>query len=210
MFEFNGVKIEWLNHHAAFRIVGSRKIYIDPWEIDEFEDADVILITHSHHDHCSAEDVEKLRGENTEIVAAADCAVKFKGARPLKPGESIKVNGVMVEAMPAYNLTRFRSPGVPYHPKNMNWVGFVVEMDGLRIYYAGDTDKIPEMEKVKADVCLLPVGGTYTMDAVEAAEAANLINPKIAIPMHWGKIVGSEEDAKLFSSKAKVEVRILE
>ena len=210
MLDFNGVKIEWLNHHAAFRITNSKTVYIDPWEIETFEDADIILITHAHYDHCSPSDIEKIKNADTTIIAPPDCAAKFKNAQAIKPGQTTTAKGIKIEAVPAYNLTRFRSPGTPFHPKDMNWVGFIIEIDGVRIYHAGDTDKIPEMSDIKADICLLPIGGTYTMDAQEATEAANLINPKIAIPMHWGKIVGKKEDAHLFSSKTETEVRILE
>ena len=121
----------------------------------------------------------------------------------MKPGESTTANGVKIEAVPAYNINK------QFHPKSNNWVGYIFTLDGQRIYQAGDTDAIPEMKNVKADVVLMPVGGTYTMTAQEAAEATNAINPKLAIPMHWGKIVGSANDAETFKKLVKCEVQIL-
>ena len=210
MLDFEGIHIQWLGH-ASFKIFNNEKtIYIDPYEIDPQENADLILITHAHFDHCSPEDVQKIREKGTVIVTVAECVPKFgNNTKSIKPGETVEVNTIKIEAVPAYNTHRFRSPNVPFHPKESGWCGFVVEIDHKRIYHAGDTDKIPEMKEIKCDVALLPVGGTYTMDAEEAAKAANEIQPKIAIPMHWGKIVGEKTDAELFLEKAEVEVKIL-
>lgn len=139
------------------------------------------------------------------IVTVADCADKFRGdVRIMKPGDSLKIEGVAIEAVPAYNTDK------PNHPKVNGWVGFIIEMGGSRIYHAGDTDLIPEMDEIKADIALLPVGGTYTMTAEEAAQAAERINPQVAIPMHYGEIVGSRADAEKFKRLCSCEVRILE
>ena len=210
MLDFQGVKIGWLGH-ASFKIIsGEKVIYIDPYKIDPSEPGNLILITHAHYDHCSLEDIDKIREKSTVVVAPADCAAKLgNNVKIIAVGETVEVNGVKITGVPAYNTHRFRSPGVLFHPKEAGWLGLVVEVEGVKIYHAGDTDKIPEMSSIKCDVALLPVGGTYTMDADEAAEAANLIKPDIAIPMHWGTEIGSEEDANRFSEKAEVEVRIL-
>lgn len=144
----------------------------------------------------------------TTIIAPPDCVAKLKGnTKSILPGQSVQVNNILVEAVPAYNI---RPERLNFHPKSNNWVGFVVDIDGARIYHAGDTDSIPEMAGIKCDVALLPVGGTYTMDGSEAAEAANVINPKIAVPMHFGRIVGSKSDLENFKRLAKTWVEVLE
>ncbi len=198
-------QIHWLGHDA-FLIAGRRVIYIDPYKI-EFagEVADIILITHDHPDHCSPDDVKWLRKGETVIVMPPSCADKFKGdVRTVKPGDTLTIKGVTIDVVPAYNI------GKPFHPREAGGVGYIVTtVEGIRIYHAGDTDLIPEMEQVKADVALLPVGGIYTMDAGEAAQAANKIKPKLAIPMHWGTVVGSRQDAERFRELCAVEVKIL-
>lgn len=209
--------IHWLGH-ASFKLSGEKTLYIDPWQLIKAEPADIILITHGHHDHCSPDDVAKIKGPNTVVVATADCAAQLGGQvqvalsprsgltghlQVVKPGEQITVQGVAIETVPAYNI------GKSFHPRESGWVGYVVTLNGLRIYHAGDTDHTPEMDAVRADVALLPVGGKYTMTAAEAAAAANTIKPRLAVPMHWGSIVGSEQDAKQFQEQAKVPVQIL-
>ncbi|GIW48376.1 MAG: metal-dependent hydrolase [Deltaproteobacteria bacterium] len=199
------VALSWLGH-ASFRIeFGDKVIYIDPWKIKRKEEASLVLITHSHFDHLSVDDVKRVQGSGTVIVATRDSASKLKGdIRIVKPGDSVTVNDIGIEAVPAYNI------GKSYHPKSNGWVGFILDLGGTRIYHAGDTDAIPEMKKIKADVALLPVGGTYTMTAQEAAEIANEFKPKTAIPMHWGTIVGSREDAERFKDIFEGETLILE
>ncbi len=148
-----------------------------------------------------------IQTEDTVIVATPDCAHKLSGnIKTVKPGDTIEVKGVKIEAVPAYNTNK------EFHPKEKGWVGYIFEVDGKRIYIAGDTDYIPEMKDFKdVDIALLPVSGTYVMTADEAVQAALDIKPKVAIPMHFGKIVGTESDAERFASslKGKIEVVIL-
>jgi L-ascorbate metabolism protein UlaG (beta-lactamase superfamily) len=187
--------IEFLGH-ATFKIRGSRLVYIDPYKIQQDDTADIILITHSHFDHCSPDDVKKISGQNTTIVGSKDCAESLKGLAGrfigMAPFEKADILGVIVEAVPAYNLNK------TFHPRANNWNGYVFSLDGVSYYHPGDTDKIPEMNGLRADVVFLPVGGTYTMDFREAASVVSIINPKAAIPMHYGEVIGSEKDAKAF------------
>ncbi|MGB9622789.1 MAG: MBL fold metallo-hydrolase, partial [Candidatus Bathyarchaeia archaeon] len=199
----------WLGH-AAFQIKsGERTIYIDLGEGARPSDkADVVFATHSHWDHLDPNVIEKVRKENTVIIAPKDCISKLKGAKAIVPGESIKVGDLEVKAVHAYNVKRFRSPGVPFHPKGFG-VGYVLKVEGKAIYHAGDTDLIPEMKELGGiDVAMLPTGDTYTMDNSEAAEAAIIINPKIAIPMHrWN--TDPEDFRKKVEARSKVSVKIL-
>ena len=194
--------IHWLGH-ASFKITGEKTIYIDPWKLTEGEPADIILITHEHYDHCSVEDVEKISTNNTWIVTTPDTAAKLKGnIKTVQPGDIITVEGIEVEVVPAYNLNK------AFHPSANNWVGYIITINGQRIYHPGDCDFMPEMNNIKADIAFLPVGGTYTMTAEEAAEAANAIGPKIAIPMHYDDIVGSKADAEKFKQLCNSQVVI--
>ncbi len=198
--------IHWLGHDT-FRIDGEELIYTDPFKIKKKDKADIILITHEHYDHCSPEDVKKLQGPDTIIVAPSDCAAKLQGKiKVVKAGDTIEIRGVMIKAVPSYNTNK------QFHTKARGWVGYVITTQGKSIYIAGDTDYIPEMKGIKADIALLPVSGTYVMTADEAVQAALDIQPKVAIPMHYGSIVGTKEDAKEFAEKlkGKIEVVILQ
>jgi L-ascorbate metabolism protein UlaG (beta-lactamase superfamily) len=202
--------IHWLGHDS-FRIEGDGVvIYTDPWQLEGGPKADVILITHDHGDHCSPADVDKLKKQDTIIITIADAAAKLSGSiRVVKPGEELTVKGIPIRTVPAYNLNKFRSPGVPFHPREAGHVGFVFVVEGRRIYHAGDTDNIPEMAGIDVDVAMLPVSGIYVMTADEAVGAAERIKPKVAIPMHVGRGIGSLQDAESFKEKASVPVEIL-
>ncbi|MGQ9668315.1 MAG: MBL fold metallo-hydrolase, partial [Anaerolineae bacterium] len=179
-------KIHWLGHDA-FRIDADKVIYIDPYQLEAGEPkADIILITHDHFDHYSPDDVKKLRKAGTTVVSIAAVTKKVRGAavETVSPGDKVTVQGVDIEAVPAYNVDK------QFHPKSAGHVGFIITVDGVRIYHAGDTDFIPEMANFRVDIALLPVSGTYVMTAEEAVRAAGAIKPKLAIPMHYGAIVG--------------------
>ncbi|SNB52283.1 MBL fold metallo-hydrolase [Thermoflexus hugenholtzii] len=197
-------RIHWLGHDA-FRIDGPPVIYLDPWQIPAgAPKADLILISHEHFDHCSPEDINRLRQPDTVIIGSPAAAAKIKGARAMRPGERLSVKGVEIEAVPAYNINK------RFHPREAGGLGFVLTIEGERLYFAGDTDFIPEMKEIRCDIALLPVSGTYVMTAEEAAQAAAAIQPKVAIPMHYGAgVAGTEADAERFRSLYKGAVVIL-
>lgn len=197
--------IHWLGHDT-FKISGEKVIYTDPFNIKKKDAADIILITHEHYDHCSPDDIKKIQKSDTVIVAPPDCAGKLSGnIKTVVPGDKLTIGDVEIEAVPSYNTNK------QFHTKSRNWVGYIITVNGEIIYLAGDTDFIPEMKTFKADIALLPVSGTYVMTAEEAVEAALVIKPKIAVPMHYNSIVGTKKDAKKFADglKGKIEVRIL-
>ena len=210
-------EISWLGHDA-FRFEGEAVLYTDPFMLEGGPGtliADIILITHEHYDHCSPEDIAKIQGPDTVIVATPDCAGKIKedvdvrpeNLRIVKPGDTLEVSGVSIEAVASYNTNK------KFHPKDNNWVGYIFTIGGKRVYHAGDTDRIPEMKDIKCDIALLPVSGTYVMTAGEAVSAALDIKPGLAIPMHYGgPVIGTIEDARDFAAglEGKVEVQILE
>lgn len=199
-------KITWLGHDG-FRIEGSKTIYIDPFQISSGPEADLILITHEHFDHCSPDDVAKIQKADTIILTEKDSVAKLSGdVRVMQAGESVTLDDVTIEAVASYNTDK------DFHPEANGWLGFIVEMDGVRVYHAGDTDVIPEMTSFNVDIALLPVSGTYVMTADQAVKAALDINPKLAIPMHYGAIVGEAGDADTFKDAlaGKVEVTILQ
>lgn len=208
--KYNNLEILRLNH-AAFKIKNQKIIYIDPFQIQPDEEADLVFITHEHFDHFSPEDLEKIVTEETFIVACHLCDLrKYKKVRLVKPNESFEVEGIKVETIPAYNINKFREPGKVFHPKEDGKVGYVLEIERVKIYHAGDTDNIPEMANLKnIDVALLPVSGTYVMTPEEAVEAVKIIKPQLAIPMHYGAIVGSLEDAQKFKELSPISTEII-
>ena len=194
--------------HDTFRIQGSKVIYTDPFKVTKVDEADIVLISHEHFDHLSPEDLQKVTSPRTTIVASMSCKsglkkVKVKETKFLEPGDKLSIDKIEIEAVPAYNVNKFRAPGQVFHPKEDKKLGFVFQMDGTRVYFAGDTDLIPEMKSIQCDIALLPVSGTYVMTAEEAAEAVKAVKPKIAVPMHYAAIVGSDSDAQLFKSLVK-------
>ena len=204
--------IHWLGH-ASFRIdAGPTTIYLDPWQLGQFpKPADLILITHDHGDHCSPDDIKKIQVEDTVIVTVKDAGKNLRGdIRIVKPGDSISIKDLLIEVVPAYNLTKFRSPGIPFHPKEKGYAGFIIEIQGQRIYHSGDSDLIPEMSEISVNIAMLPVSGTYVMTSDEALEAVKIIDPDIVIPMHVGRGIGSEDDIRNFRSRATVPVAQLD
>jgi L-ascorbate metabolism protein UlaG (beta-lactamase superfamily) len=214
------INLKWLGH-SGFLIENSGIIYIDPFQIKEnLPKADYILLTHGHYDHCSVEDIGKIIKEGTKIIATADCQSNInKFEIPIKveivePFQDFDFGKIKISTIPAYNINK------NFHTKNDNFVGYIVKINDALIYHAGDTDFIPEMQKLTGYnhkninfVALVPVSGKYVMGVDEAVEAAKLLKPTIAIPMHWGSIVGSKEDAEEFvqiCTENGIDARVLE
>jgi L-ascorbate metabolism protein UlaG (beta-lactamase superfamily) len=214
LYEYQGLKISWLGHDS-FKIKNGKTVIIDPFKIRPSSDkADILLISHEHFDHFSLDDIRKVVNENTTIVTIPAVkkelsGLKVKDVKAVKPGDKLKLGDVSIEVVPAYNLNKFREPGKVFHPKEDGKAGFIIGIQGVRVYHAGDTDAIPEMKGLKPDVALLPVSGTYVMTPEEAAQAAKMVEPKLAIPMHYGVIVGTELDAQKFKQLTAIEVQIL-
>jgi L-ascorbate metabolism protein UlaG (beta-lactamase superfamily) len=206
--------IEWLGH-SGFRIdAGGSTIYIDPYRVPDGKKADAILITHGHYDHFSRQDVERLSHERTWLIGPAAVAERVAGqVISIAPGEVIEreeLRGIAIRAVAAYNTSKRDASGNPFHPREAGWLGYDLNVRGERLYHSGDTDVIPEMDTVMGvDVALLPVSGVYVMTAQEAAEAARRIDPRVAVPMHWGEHIGSIDDAREFAQRAPVEVEIM-
>lgn len=205
--KIKNIEIYWLGH-ASFKIViNGKTIYIDPYKIKNRDEADYILITHGHYDHLSIEDIRKIVRENTTVIATADCQsalMKIENKINIKismPNALFEFDNFSIECLPAYNTDKH------FHPKVHDWVGYLIKTKDLCIYHAGDTDVIPEQEVLKKYkerlIMLLPVGGTYTMNWKEAAELVKKIKPYLAIPMHYGKIVGDKNDALNFVEEMK-------
>ena len=184
-------------YHSSIRINKEKIIYIDPFKINKnYNDADIVFITHDHYDHYSEEDIDKVINENTTIIIPEELLTKLlrKGINKnaiitVEPNKNYMVQGIKFETISAYNTNK------TFHPKENGWVGYIIIINGIRYYIAGDTDITEENKKVKCDVAFVPVGGTYTMDFKEAAQLINEIKPKIAIPIHYGSVVGTEQDA---------------
>ena len=187
-------------YHSSIKINKEKTIYIDPFKIDkDYNDADIVFITHDHFDHYSEEDIDKVINENTTIIIPEELLTKIlrKGINKnaiitVEPNKKYIVQGIKFKTIPAYNTNK------TFHPKENDWIGYIIMLDGIRYYIAGDTDITEENRKVKCDVAFVPVGGTYTMDFKEAAQLINEIQPKIAVPIHYGSIVGTKQDATDF------------
>ena len=199
--------------HSSIKITGDRVIYIDPYKIkDEPKDADMIFITHTHYDHFSSEDIQKVRNQNSIIIITDDgyteclkMGFKEHQINRVEPNKRYQLHGLNFETVPAYNVKS------QFHPKSSNWVGYILEIRSASYYIAGDTDMNEDNVQVECDVAFVPVGGTYTMDAVEAAKFVNEIQPRIAVPIHYGTIVGTKADAERFEGllKSTIECRIM-
>ena len=187
-------------YHSSIRINKDKIIYIDPFKIDKnYNDADIVFITHDHYDHYSEEDLDKVINKNTTIIIPEELLTKLlrKGINKnaiitVEPNVKYMVQGIKFETIPAYNTNK------SFHPKENDWVGYIITLNDIRYYIAGDTDITEENRKVKCDVAFVPVGGTYTMDFKEAAQLINEIQPKIAVPIHYGSVIGTEQDASDF------------
>lgn len=215
MFEYNGVKFRWLGHDS-FVIEKGLKIVTDPYRISKKMEADIVLVSHEHFDHTSPDDLKKVVSGDTVIICAKECIPKLgdiscKEKIAILPGEEKTVRGVKVRAVPAYNITKINpDTKKPFHPKEDRKVGFVIDLGGTTIYHTGDSDHVPEMKDLRPDVLLVPVSGTYVMTPSEASEAVAAIKPKVAIPMHYGAIVGSVQDAQEFKGLVKqCQVQVL-
>lgn len=197
-----------INCHSSIKIMKGIIIYFDPFRINEEKhDADLILITHDHYDHYSPEDIKKVIKKDTIIVAPKTINElnNKENITFVEPNQTYNINGYKIDTIPAYNISKH------FHPKENNWIGYIIEIDGLKYYVAGDTDITPENRQIKCDVALIPIGGTYTMDYKEASELINIIKPKIAIPTHYGSIVGDITDGEKFEKLVDntIDVQIL-
>jgi L-ascorbate metabolism protein UlaG (beta-lactamase superfamily) len=206
-------KLHWLGHDS-FRLDGPPVIYFDPWKLAAGSpQADIVLVSHGHDDHCSPDDIARISGPDTLVVAGPHAAAKLKSAKLIRVGEKLVVadplategsHRVTIEAVPAYNTNK------KFHPKDAGHVGYVVSLSGERIYFAGDTDHIPEMKAIRCDIALLPVSGVYVMTAAEAVSACRDIQPVVAIPMHYGAgVAGSQADAQFFQQQLGQQAVIL-
>jgi L-ascorbate metabolism protein UlaG (beta-lactamase superfamily) len=215
MLEYKGIKIKWLGHDG-FLLEKDSKIMIDPYKISKPLETDLILVSHEHFDHMSIEDLGKVSSNRTTIVAAKECISKlvgipFKEKIGLSPGEEKTVNGIKLRGVAAYNIDKINpDTKKPFHPKEDGKIGFLIDIHGTTIYHTGDSDLVPEMNNLQPDVLLVPVSGTYVMTPRDAARAVDAIKPKIAIPMHYGSIVGNQQDAQEFKNAVtSCEVSIL-
>ncbi|MHA2249636.1 MAG: MBL fold metallo-hydrolase [Candidatus Kariarchaeaceae archaeon] len=220
MLEYEGIKIRWLGHDSFLIKAKGKNIYIDPYKIEESDlpNADIVITSHEHFDHCNADSINSLSTENTVLIGPKSCKERLENeinqklkVLELNPNEKFTAEGFEFSAIPAYNTHRFRSPGQPFHPKESGHIGPIINIDGKRIYHAGDTDKIPEMEGLAPDVALIPVSGTYVMDVEEGVEAAKSINAKVTIPMHVGRGIGELEFTNELKEKLpNMNVEVLE
>ena len=200
-------RFTWFKQSSYLWRGAARNVYVDPWGVTPEHRADVILITHAHFDHYSPDDIELVATEETVLVAPHDVAAELKGnVIAVRPGDVVEAGGIRVEAVPAYNIVEDRRE---HHPREKKWVGFVMELGGRHYFHAGDTDHVPELDSVRADVTFLPVGGTVTMDAAEAAGLAKVIAPELAVPMHYSWNFGVRNDAEDFR-RAAAPIRVRE
>lgn len=193
-------RVTWFRQ-SAFRWLGDGLVlYVDPWGVTDDVPADVILLTHAHYDHFQPHEIDRLRTATTKIVAPRDVARELSGdVTPVGPGESLEIGSVRLQTVPAYNVVEER---LDMHPRANGWVGYVLEFEGTDFYHAGDTDALPELESLDPDVAMVPIGGTYTMDAEEAGAFVRAMSPRLAVPMHYGFVVCSPSRAVAFRKAA--------
>ncbi len=215
--EVNGVEVELLGHASIRLQTRSKTVYIDPWSevIEDFQKADIIVSTHDHFDHFDLEAIEKLRKEDTLLL----CTKQSENDVPedldykiIQPGKNVEAEDIVFKGVEAYNVDKFREEDMPFHPKGF-CVGVVFDLDGLKIYYASDTDPVPEMEQLKQEdigLAFIPIGGKYTMDQEEALEAVEMIDPDKVVPMHYGVVEGTEADPEKFKESVEKEVLVLQ
>ncbi len=195
--------------HSSIKIINEKVIYFDPFRINKnYNDADIIMITHNHYDHYSEEDINKVRKNDTVVVIPEDLldsVLKLNFAKEniltVQPNKTYTLNGIKIETIPAYNINK------KFHPKENNWVGYLLEIDNIRYYIAGDTDMTEENSKIQCDIAFVPIGGTYTMNYKEASKLINHIKPKVVIPTHYGEIVGTKKDALEFSKLIDKDIK---
>lgn len=218
---YKNVEIELLGHDSVRVLANDSYVYIDPYQLDTTQmmpKADIILISHAHADHCSPEDIALISTPETIIISVPDTLSKLtsqrvKDVKLVRPGDKVDFGTIHIQAVSAYNVNKFRSPGMPFHPQENEWLGYLIDVDGTIIYFAGDTDEIPEMSTFgNIDIAFLPVSGTYVMTVEEAVNAAFVLKPSIAVPMHYGAIVGTSADAEKFKTllEGKIRVEILQ
>ena len=202
-------RFTWFRQSAFRWADGERTIYIDPWGTPpDAPPADLILITHAHFDHFQPEEIARLSTPTTRVAAPHDVAKELGGAvTPVAPGESHELAGVRFTTVPAYNT---REEALDFHPKANRWVGYVLGLGDHTYYHAGDTDHAPELDGVRTDVAFVPIGGHYTMDAAAAAGLVKAIGPQVAVPMHYGFVVGSPSEGERFrDAAAPIAVELL-
>lgn len=201
----------YINCHSSIKVVGNKTIYFDPYCIEEeTHDADIIFVTHDHYDHYDLPSIQKLMKEDTLIVIPSSCLsnvtnsdIKKESFFGVSPNSEYTIKDIKVSTVPSYNSNK------EFHKKEYNWVGYIVEMKQEKIYVAGDTDNIEELHSINCDIALIPIGGTYTMTPVEAADLINTIKPNIVIPTHYAKIVGTKEDANIFKDNLNPEIECI-
>ena len=187
-------KIHWFGQSSILIEAGTTRVYIDPVSLKKEDKAGIILVTHDHADHYSLADINRLATDDTTVISPFAIR-RVRGKHMLlPPGKGVTLNGIAIEAVPAYNVRKTQ-----FHPKASGYVGYIVTVEGQRIYHAGDTERIPEMKRIACDIALLPLGQTFTMNSVDEAVLAALdVKAKIAIPIHFGLYEGSQKDAERF------------
>ena len=192
-----------VNTQSSIKIVLDKTLYFDPFQIeDNFKDADIIFITHNHYDHFDIESINKVKNEKTIVVAPKSMkddidVIDFKEYIYLEPNEETSIDNISIKSIPAYNNDK------QFHPRNNNWLGYIVSYNNVTYYIPGDTDKTKESESVKCDIAFVPIGGHFTMDVDEATELIKTINPKIVIPIHYGTIIGNIIDGNRLKDSLK-------